>query len=118
MDSRKKLAHDAQTIFKNKILSCPVVTATGELVGSISIIDIVLFIINVCQSSQELVQALNLPVSNEKLFVNFDDVPNMLRSDTTLQKSGFLVDKAAFLTSTLTAVELTDLLKTFLVETT
>jgi len=88
-----------KTIFSNKILSCPVLSASGDLLGSISIIDIVLFTINVCQSSQELVSAFGLPVTNDNLFVNFDNVPNLLRTDASLQSSGFNLDKASFLTN-------------------
>jgi len=80
-------------------LSCPVVTSNGDLIGSISVIDIVLFTMNLCHSSQELVQALGLPIENDSMFTSFDNVPNLLRTDLALQKCGFGVDKVAFLTN-------------------
>jgi len=91
-----KLPEAFEKIFSHNIHSAPVIDADGTVTGSISVVDIVLFCINVCQTGQEIVAAFGLPI--ESRMVNFDHITNYLREDNSLG-SLFASDKATFITN-------------------
>jgi len=91
-----KLPQAFAKIFSNNIHSAPVLDAEGTVTGSISVIDIALFCLNVCQTGQDIVTAFGLPV--ESRMVNFDNITNYLREDSSLA-SLFASDQASFITN-------------------
>jgi len=93
-----KLPQAFEKIFSNNIHSAPVLDADGTCTGSVSVLDIMLFCLNVCQTGQEIVTAFGLPV--ESRMVNFDNITNYLREDTQLA-SLFASDQASFIISML-----------------
>jgi CBS domain-containing protein len=86
-----------EKIFSNKILSAPIVDKKSNVIGCVGIIDIVLFSLNVCQSGQEVVKFLGLPLVDAE-FVNFDNIKNYLAEEDSL--TGALIgDSAHFLSN-------------------
>jgi len=64
--------------------------------GSISVIDILLFCLNVCQTGQEIVEAFGLPLQDKQRLFNFETITNYLRTDTKLA-AAFSTDNARFI---------------------
>lgn len=93
-----KLPDAFKKIFENHIQSALVLDAEGHVKGAISVIDILLFCINVCQTSQDLIAALNLPIDDSSKFINFDPITNYLRNDPALVEL-FSSDQASFITN-------------------
>jgi len=88
-------------IFANRITSAPVVDKKNhnQLIGSISLIDVVFFTINVCQTSQELAKYFGLPPENKAPdFVDFENIKNFLTPDANIQQST-IADSAQFITN-------------------
>jgi len=85
-------------IFNNNILSAPVLEEDGQVSGSISVVDILLFCLNVCQTGQEIVRAFGLPIEQESKMVKFDGITNYLRTDPALA-AAFSSDKAKIITN-------------------
>jgi len=87
-----------QKIFSNRISSAPVVDKKQNLVGCIGIIDIVLFSLNVCQTSQELAIYFGLPTEGSEQFVDFEPLKNYLTPDNNVHQSA-IADSAQFITN-------------------
>jgi len=87
-------------IFSNRIRSAPVIDKNKKLIGLISIIDITLFALNVCHSSQELARFFSLSdadlVETQQRFVDFGNLKNYLIND---EHHHLGMDSAAFITN-------------------
>jgi len=88
-----------EKLFTNRITSAPVVDKNNKLIGSISLVDIILFVMNVCHTSQELAKFFGLPQEKEKDFVDFTEIKNHLITDDEIQRSFGNPDSAAFITN-------------------
>eukprot|EP01124_Arcella_intermedia_P023153 TRINITY_DN3611_c0_g1_i1.p1 TRINITY_DN3611_c0_g1~~TRINITY_DN3611_c0_g1_i1.p1 ORF type:complete len:314 (+),score=70.27 TRINITY_DN3611_c0_g1_i1:115-1056(+) len=84
-----------ETLFANKISSVPVIDGEQALIGVVGIVDIILFALNICETSQELVKYFKAPGTPE--FVDFHEIKNYL-VDSDIQKA-FGIDSALFLTN-------------------
>jgi len=88
-----------EKIFAHHINSAPVVDKNNKLIGSISIIDIILFVLNVCHSSQEVAKYLGIPQEKADDFVDFTNVKNYMMTDMDIQQSFGNPDVAVFITN-------------------
>jgi len=88
-----------EKIFTNRITSAPVVDKNNKLIGSIGLIDIILFVLNVCHTSQELAKFFGLRQDKAIDFVDFADIKNHLTPEDEIQGSFGNPDSAAFVTN-------------------
>jgi len=89
-----------QKLFSSHITSAPVIDKNNHILGSISIIDIINFSLNICQSSQDLVKLFGLSTSSEDSFkfVDFQSLKNFLITENNFPYSS-VGDSADFLTN-------------------
>jgi CBS domain-containing protein len=83
-------------IFSNRITSAPVIDQKGNLIGSIGIMDIVLYALNVCQSSQELATFFGLTSDSEN-FIDFENIKNYLKDEKGSAHNSVIASTAQFL---------------------
>jgi CBS domain-containing protein len=85
-------------IFSNRITSAPVIDQKGTIIGSIGIMDIVLFALNVCQSSQELATFFGLTSDSEN-FIDFENIKNYLKDEKNkgMTQNSVIASTAQFL---------------------
>jgi len=88
-----------EKIFANRITSAPVVDKNNKLIGSIGLIDIILFVMNICHTSQELAKFFGLPQDKAKDFVDFAGIKNHLTPEDEIQASLGNPEVAAFITN-------------------
>jgi CBS domain-containing protein len=87
-----------QKLFSNQITSAPVIDKEKRILGSISIIDIINFSLNICQTSQELVKLFGVPTDESFQFVDFQSLKNYLITENNIPYPS-VADSADFLTN-------------------
>jgi len=95
IEPSEKLSDAFVKIFSNRISSAPVVDKKLNLIGSISVIDIVLFALNVCHTSQELINFFGLTNDTK---TDFENIKNYLNVENNAQLP-VVADSAQFLTN-------------------
>jgi CBS domain-containing protein len=91
------ILHSFERLFAAGILSAPVLNKEEKVVGLVDMVDVVVFTIAVCKTSQELIKFFSMETKPDLEFADLSEMPDLFNSAELLQlqQRGITLDSTA-----------------------